>query len=201
MRSRPAWCAGNESGWIVLVAVAGETTKPTQPVKILGKKNRRELRYELYGKRLQNDEQYSQPYLASLRTKEGTERERLTLIVRLGELDDLVGMYWFLIQDLLCQVSQLGWHSGERKACGSGGRSARGPAKGRACWRAKAHAAPPSPTLVEVSSATESVSAEASSTSLYRGSLAMRSSCVPVATARPSSRSTTRSASAMVESR
>lgn len=27
----------------------------TRPVKILGKKNRRELRYELYGKRLQGD--------------------------------------------------------------------------------------------------------------------------------------------------
>jgi hypothetical protein len=38
--------------FVPLVALADETTRP---VKILGKKNRRELRHELYNKRLQAD--------------------------------------------------------------------------------------------------------------------------------------------------
>ncbi len=38
--------------FVPLIAAADETTRP---VKVLGKKNRRELRYELYAKRLQAD--------------------------------------------------------------------------------------------------------------------------------------------------
>lgn len=38
--------------FVPLVALADEAIRP---VKILGKKNRRELRHELYGKRLQSD--------------------------------------------------------------------------------------------------------------------------------------------------